>query len=526
MKRLLLSLFIAILCVSQLCAQEFLHIGEHMIPVSNVKKITQSVAVHPRSLSLMLENDSKISIYVAALKATGMIDSLKFCIDSSYEILNDDSCEWKGGYNPQNPIDLAYPKERRFNFTFFACPDSILSAKYGINSLSDLSAKAKQIYSTVYPEDANVTDFKDRRNYLNRFVSYQLLNFYGTYNTLTAFDASSWANMAYHPELGFEIDDWYETAMPFSIMKLSYSSYELYINRRMDAATPVSGIKVFSPREASLSSDAVNGTYHYIDGIAAYDNNTKNVVLNERMRFDCSTLSPDFMSNLADGETARGHSDGIYNTKYDGHAQAVAFKPGYVRNFEFDGNTTIAVGNRHSGYTTGWSVYQGDEFYFFSNFGRYDVTVKLPPVPAGKYELRLGHCVYSARHIVAFYIDGVPADIVDMRPNDATNSWIEDEESAGYDYEGLVDNDRHLRNKGYMKAPANYFVNSGQQPLRDSPYAFRKIIGTLDTDGKSDHYLRIKNISELIYDRYLVLDYIELVPVSVYDNDEYPEDIY
>ena len=477
MKRLLLSLFIGILCVPQLCAQEFLHIGDHLIPVSNITKITQSVMVHPRSLSLLLENDNKISIYVEALKATGMIDSLKFCIDSSYEILNDDSCEWKGS-NTQNLIDLAYPKERRFNFTFFACPDSILSAKYNIRDLNGLRAKAKEIYSTVYPEDANVTDETDRRNYLNRFVSYQLLNFYGTYNTLTAYDGSSWAHMAYRPDLGFEVTDWYETAMPFSIMKLSYY-YGPYINRRMDADTPVSGVKVFSPIEASLSSDAINGTYHYIDGIAAYDNNTKNVVLNERMRFDFSTLSPDFMSKLADGETARGHSDGIFNTPYDGHAQAVAFKPGYVRNFEFGDNSTIAVSNRHSGYTTGWAVYQGDEFYFYPNV-RYDVTMKLPPVPAGKYELRLGYGAYQVRPIVAFYIDGVPADIVDMRPNDATNSWIN---SKGYDCEELVDNDRHLRNKGYMKAPANYFVENGSVPLRDSPYAFRKIIGTLDTDG-------------------------------------------
>ena len=64
MKKLLLSLFIAILCVSQLCAQEFLHIGDHLIPVSNITKITQSVMVHPRSLSLLLENDNSISIYV------------------------------------------------------------------------------------------------------------------------------------------------------------------------------------------------------------------------------------------------------------------------------------------------------------------------------------------------------------------------------------------------------------------------------------------------------------------------------
>ena len=77
-----------------------------------------------------------------------------------------------------------------------------------------------------------------------------------------------------------------------------------------------------------------------------------------------------------------------------------------------------------------------------------------------------------------------------------------------------------------MKAPANYFVENGSVPLRDSPYAFRKIIGTLDTDGKSDHYLRIQLVKWIVNGEPITIDYIELVPVSVYDNDEYPEDIY
>lgn len=524
MKRLLLPLFIAILCVSQLCAQEFLHIGEHIIPVSNVKKITQSVAVHPRSLSLMLENDSKISIYVSALKATGMIDSLKFCLDSTYEILDKDLCIWKGP-NSNSEIDNAYPEERRFNFTFFACPDSILSAKYNINDLNGLRAKAKDIYSAVYPEDATVTDETDRRNYLNRFVSYQLLNFYGTYYTLTAYDGSSWAENAYHVNNGFDVDDWYETAMPYSIIKFSFNSNGLFINRRLDTygAAPTPGVKVFPPNEVSLYSDAINGAYHYIDGIAAYDNNTQKVVLNERMRLDFSTLSPDFMSKLPDGETARGHSDVIYNTKYDGHAQAVAFKHKYVRNFEFYYDSKVSISNRHSGYTNSWAVYQGDEFYLY---GKYDISVKLPPVPAGKYELRFGCTGINRNGIVAFYIDGEPADIVDMNVNSDAIGWRQDSELIEYDYEEFIDNERQLRNKGYMKGPGNYFVSGGQNTLRDSYICFRKIIGTFDTDGKSNHYLRITNLSQPNYYSFSVFDYIELVPVTAYDNDEYLEDRY
>ena len=80
--------------------------------------------------------------------------------------------------------------------------------------------------------------------------------------------------------------------------------------------------------------------------------------------------------------------------------------------------------------------------------------------------------------------------------------------------------------KRYIWFKPNYFVENGSVPLRDSPYAFRKIIGTLDTDGKSDHYLRIQLVKWIVYGEPLTIDYIELVPISVYDNDEYPEDIF
>ena len=77
-----------------------------------------------------------------------------------------------------------------------------------------------------------------------------------------------------------------------------------------------------------------------------------------------------------------------------------------------------------------------------------------------------------------------------------------------------------------MKAPGNYFINSGTLPLRDY-ISLRKIIGTIDTDGKSNHYLRIKMITQQSNaNSFFVFDYIELVPVSVYDNDEYLEDKY
>lgn len=508
MRRLLLSALICILCAQYSVAQEFLHIGEHAIPLSNVKKITQSVRVHPKSLSLLLEKDSTISIYVAALKATGMIDSLKFCVDDSYKILNvEDSCRWKHGYIGGVYAYVAFPEERRFNFTFFACPDSILFAKYKIKDLDGLRAKAKELYSNVYPEDAAVTDETDRRNYLNRFISYQLLNFYGSYSSLTAsYDDRVLGCLGL--QYGFETPEYYETMMPHSIMKISYSmGNSLSINHR-HYSPQVPGVGF--PYPPPVERDAVNGFYHYIDDVVAYDKNTQEVILNERMRIDFLALSPDFMTKLVDGQTVRGYG---YQDKLGFAYLYFGFKPGYVRNFEFDDSTKLLLSTRHSAYAD----YQGDELCILGNF---DVTIKLPPVPAGKYELRLGYLNAGVQPRVAFYIDGKPVDMVDLRLN---GTELFDWKDDSHDPETVIDFDREMRNKGYMKGPYSYSVVGGTR-LRYNSFSLRKIIGTFDTDGKTEHYLRMKCIGNNRFDA--LFDYIELVPATVYDNDDIIEDIY
>ncbi len=519
MKRtLLLSTLIYILCVQYSVAQEFLHIGEHVIPLSNIKKITSCVRVHPKSLSILLEKDKNISIYVSALKATGMMDSLEYCLDDSYRILNvEDSCRWKNGNFYDYWEKVVYPEERRFNFTFFACPDTILYAKYNIKDLDGLRAKAKELYSPVYPEDATVTDETDRRNYLNRFISYQMLNFYGSKYKLTP-NYDRWIDINYGGR--FEVTEWYETMMPYSIIKFSSNiPGRLTSINRVNNSTEIPGVECRN-HPPYIETEAVNGCYHYIDDVVAYDKITQKVVLNERIRIDFLALSPDFMTKGVDGETVRGYDNRDNVLNRDG---GFGFKPGYVRNFEFDDSTKIVLSHRHDS----WYCYQGDEFMLTGSF---DITVKLPSVPAGKYELRLGSSLFTQRPRVAIYIDDEPIDIVDLKAGygetySNNNPLIDWERDNDGNPEIAVDSDRRMRNKGYMKGPGGYFINRGTTPLRDISSCVRKIIGTFDTDGKSDHYLRIKTISANPNSE-CVLDYIELVPSTIYDNDEFLEDIY
>lgn len=81
--------------------------------------------------------------------------------------------------------NVAYPAKRYFNYTVFLCPDSILKEKYGIETMDDLRAKAHELYDPVFPEDAGITEETDRRNALNRFISYHVIDRYGDYYSLT-----------------------------------------------------------------------------------------------------------------------------------------------------------------------------------------------------------------------------------------------------------------------------------------------------------------------------------------------------
>lgn len=555
MKRLYLMLLGLAACMVA-GAQEYMRINnQYYIPLNKVKSIQTFVREHEGSLSKLLEKNEDISIYTEALKATGIMDSLKCYKDETYGWKSEqdriDSCTWSNDrlciHTAVEYDNVAYPELRKFEHTVFVCPDKVLAAKYGIKSLDDLRKKAKGIYDALYPEDAMVSDERDARNSLNRFVAYHVLNFYGGYYSLTAMDGPNGKLQYNFNRRKYDICDWYETMMPHSIMKFSYPSGAetgLYINRRGvqsradERGVFVNGTKVVYPDEYDYDNNGVNGIYHYVDDILAYDKNVQKVVCDDVIRMDCSTLSPDFMTRGADGEMARGHSTlashdgGMYGDGGQGLSASVnkntcvGFKPGYVRNFKFGNNTHIHVRNRVLDF---WS-YEADEVTIKG--GRFDVSVKLPPVPAGTYEVRMFFCSgFASRGITAFYLDGVPQGMpVDMRPGGRTLFNNKSDSDLGNDPESMAAFDQIIHNKGWMKGPKCYEPGSRSSyvsgsPMRDLPNTVRKVIGKFTTDGKSDHWLRIEQLFEST-ECELNFDFIELVPASVYDNEEYLESIY
>ena len=92
-----------------------------------------------------------------------------------------------------------------------------------------------------------------------------------------------------------------------TIMKMSTPSDGLFINRKgVGPRYTVRGTKVLSPSEiGDVDQQALNGIYHYVDQVLDYNQETRDVVFNDRIRIMAATLSPEFMNCGARGNTER-----------------------------------------------------------------------------------------------------------------------------------------------------------------------------------------------------------------------------
>ena len=154
------------------------------------------------SSSLLLPDkiaeDSTLTIFAEALKLTGMCDSLMKYLDESYSC-GDDSVNTgtmeRCTSGSQTYTRTFWVGKRYFKYTAFVEPDSVFN-KQGITNIDELIAYAKNIYDQTYPNDAGLYDdapgckhngsdcmLKNRKNPLNRFVSYHLLPRIGQYNS-------------------------------------------------------------------------------------------------------------------------------------------------------------------------------------------------------------------------------------------------------------------------------------------------------------------------------------------------------
>lgn len=477
---------------------------------NGVIQIVDKVVV-PSTLMLpeLMETDSTVSIFYSALILTRMCDSLEYYQDLNYPCPSYDSITTGVLYHTGAEWEYAiFPEKRYYRYTVFAEPNSVYNAN-GIYNLNDLIKHAKEIYDESYPNDAGKydDDFTDRRNPLNRFVSYHLLEFYETYDQWNVTN-SDLINTNFMRE-DWDVEDFFETMMPNSFIRVSTplnaTPSGIYINRKGTPKNNIRrGVRMYSPSEmGGIQQDALNGMYYYIDDLLEYSYDTRYETFKTRIRYDCTTLSPDFVNSGGRNRPGTTSCTGMLN--------------GYTKNWKFSPETLLSIRNRHQWFYS----YEGDEVILQ---GIYDATVKLPPVPYdGTYEIRIGYPVMESRGVIQAYFGNDPNNLeptdipTDLRVSgpDPKIGWKSDSELG--DQLNIRMHDKAMRNRGYMKAPASYRP-SGGDVFRDINSMLRRILTTQYLSAEGTYYLRVRqlldnNMAEMVY------DYLEIVPKDVYGSD-------
>lgn len=497
-------------------------------------------------------------LWVEALRKTGIDKILQ-------ENIRTKGISWFN-IEPENQYPYAdYPTKCKVGFTIFAEPDEVLK-KEGINTFADLVERANQEYANCknwysYVEDAGINvstgnDYTNQWNALNMFIRYHILHYALSTDKLV---------YSYNELKDMDVYEYVRTLLPGTMFKLTGikdpggNVGEIRINRQLNTPTLTSdpgntnrngtaylaanqvideGILVGNTK--INSRQASNGYVHPISGVLAYKETVPNKVLNERLRFEFMSLFDESMTNRYRGYTGADLKSFFGRTDRD--ITAVRIPEGYFENMViYNGDAsrvyylTKDQANGNYGYDC-WNDYQGDELYCK---GAYDFAIKLPPVPKdGTYELRFGYVNNGLRTIVQFYL-GHSSDRSTMTPCDipldqnvdlksTTVGWTD----PNTDGDNGAAVDKAMHNRGWMRGP-NYFSNkkygegsTARFKSDGGQHHIRRVVTKQYFKQGEENWFRCKTAMPENTEAEFELDYIELVPMNVYNHPSLTEDVF
>ena len=471
----------------------------------------------------LVDNDPQTLLFSEALKLTGFHKLLNTYYDDTYKIGSDSVDKGVALTSAGNQYTVYYWEKKKTMFTLLVEPDTLYK-KNGINKvLPDMFDYAAAIYDEYNDVDSIMSDYTNPLNPLNRFIAYHILPFQTNLKTI---NGRSDIIKIYNANIT-DPEDYFETVAPRTMVRISteYKNGKIgstYINRRDNEGNGTlnfkgskeRGIKILPIGEMKVKKQAaMNGIYYYIDDILKYDKKVREDILDRRLRIDCTTLSPDFITS--GGRQLDPNGKEKIGTGFKDPVNFVSFISDYTLSVRAPAKNSYA--------------YEGDGIDIEGNF---DMYVKLPPIPHdGTWQLRLSFRSNSLCGIVQNYLAAVspghelvmtdwkPLGIpVDLRVNleDPTVGWIKDEDLSD---EAAIDAlDKSMKNRGWMKGSiAQQTVNG--DPHRDINTMGRLILTTEYMYSNKVYYLRIKQLLDNSKAEFL-FDYIELVPKTVYDFGE------
>ena len=525
--------------------------SDHEVVNGIVHVIDNVIPRYDRSFNdMFILNNKEFSIFGEALRVTGW--AAKLDVSS------------KSGISTFKKLPRANDKFGeiwadtlcRVGFTIFAETDSIMR-KNGINDFAGLVTYANNVYGGEWKYDylkengltvSTGSDYENPLNALNMFVAYHIVNCAMPQNQMV-FEKGSSSYWNYKTDA--DMHDYYYTMLPHTLLKIwepggGNGKKDLFINRYQTFNTLTNevgtqgsnhdvirrGLQISRTRSASL--EVTNGYIHRIDGMLVYDQVTHENVFHERMRFNCTTLFPELITNQyrywssGDGNVPSGYSNSV-----------VGIPNNFFENLVFYDKQVCFVYDLHSRNR----CYQSDQLQVW---GRFDFAMKLPPVPSGLYEIRIIYPPLSYGGFMQYYI-GTSSSIQSMEPlgipydytipaSDPRIGWTRTVGDDKEEDDRGVASDVAMHNRGYMRAPYSFCghaddigwteTNNCRNEGGYGMMVIRSVLGRVQLNQGGEHWLRMKTLDPESSTLLSGVDFIEVVPVDVVDNEQYSEDWY
>jgi hypothetical protein len=455
----------------------------------------------------VLEKKGRYKLFYQALMATGLYKELELIEDKSFVPLDGFvdvamTGDWVPSWSKT-------PRRKMYGYTILAESDSVYKT-YSINDLDELKAYAKNVYDQVYPQDAGIDDVTNRKNSLNRFVAYHLLDrqvgyekfIYNLDNTGVIMPNKS------HSTKVVDMFDYIETMCPNTLLEVRTfrKTNDIYGVFNM---TDTIGAQCVRINTEFKDMDALNGVVHELDKILTYSKDFLAVLTSKRIRLDAATFFSELTNN---------------NMRCSGLAVHWRLPNGYLKNLKTTQGTQI-------NYLTPFDRFcnfQGDEIFSSVPGGVFEATFITPPIPSGTYEVRFGYLNNGKRGIVQMYFDGEPCGIpVDLNLNlDEKDpyklvGWV-NPGSDPLDPNG-TENDKSMHNRGYMKGPASYkiIIPGWQRDAvgRKNPNCLRRVLGVYKFTEDGPHQFKCKAAES---NGEFMFDFLEFVPLEAIEQ----EDVY
>ena len=480
------------------------------------------------TLPALIEEADNLLIFNEILVRTGWDQAMTQIRDEDYEVNHAIY-----GRDLSGNLTVRNPEHRYYGYTAFVETDSLFCSEWGIpepilendklQNGDEIMRAISEKCQEAYPEYTD-PDLKSTQNAVNQFMAYHLLGARLTWDRLVFHHIEMYYAYLNPDQLTIDCFEYYETfANNRKLLKITegrdtngkrinrHATYDL--NTYYESGCDREGLLISMDNGRNLTN-AVNGFYYPIDHILLYDEDVPGLVLNERLRWDISSLLPELITNGYRGIFDQGTHP---------------FPLEYFDRLQF----TDESWNCYLPYQTGNSQtnYQADEFNIR---GQYDFTFRLPPVPnEGTYELRFCAPCNTGFGMAQFYFGsnkqnlqpvGLPVDLR-VSPYGPVIGYDLDRDDE--DYNRQIDKD--MRNKGYMKPPRHDGISRQGQPVTESMRSpsvsypnnvrLRKIIWTGNVKPSDVLYIRVKSVLNIPLACFL-LDYMEWCPKNVYASPE------